>query len=75
MLIELFERHVLKRSPRKIVGEALLIDLSAIFIWRGIWGFMDLYFFPSHHEFSLAASILLGVTIMLFIRLKGTKST
>lgn len=68
MIITFIEKFLFRRPKKRDIGEALLIDLSAILIWRGVWGLTDLYFFPNHSEFSFVLSVVLGLTLMYFIR-------
>jgi hypothetical protein len=68
MIIDFVEKFILRRPKKRQIGEALLIDLSAIMIWRGVWGFMDLYLFPNHPEISFILSITVGITLMGLVR-------
>lgn len=45
---------------------ALIISVGLIALWRGIWGLMDIYFFPSNQPLSLFLSVFLGI-VMLFL--------
>ncbi len=68
MFIQYLEERILKRKKRSNIIETLLLDLSAVFVWRGTWGLMDKYLFPTHPDVSFIFSILLGVTLVLLIR-------
>lgn len=43
---------------------ALLIGFAVIAFWRGIWGLLDIYLFPSDYRLSLWASMILGLLIL-----------
>lgn len=44
----------------------IIIDFVAvIIIWRGVWGFMDLYFFPNSELISSIGSIILGFIFII----------
>ena len=45
---------------------AVLIGTSMIMLWRGIWGLIDTYLFPSNRPVSYALSVIIGFTILLF---------
>lgn len=52
-------------SARRIINfRSILIVIGIVMVWRGIWGFMDLYLFPNQKELSYIASILLGLIIL-----------
>ena len=44
---------------------AIVLDFAVIAFWRGMWGLMDLYFFPYDYELSLWLSVVLGLIIVL----------
>jgi hypothetical protein len=46
---------------------------GVVLVWRGIWGFTDLYLFPNHHQLSLVASLVLGLAILYFTDRKLTE--
>ena len=48
----------------KTVLSALLLAFAVIAFWRGVWGLLDLYLFPGHHELSLWISVAVGVVIL-----------
>ncbi|MBP7768789.1 hypothetical protein KA082_03085 [Candidatus Woesebacteria bacterium] len=68
MLIQLIEKYVLRRNRKRDFAEAILIDISAIFIWRGIWGLTDIYFFPIHPAYSFWLSLVVGVVLMMLAK-------
>ncbi len=43
---------------------SLLLGVLLISIWRGIWGLIDEYFFPSNYKLSLFIPLLLGILIL-----------
>ena len=44
---------------------ALLIGTALIMVWRGIWGLLDLYFFPGNQGLSFSLSVIIGILILL----------
>ena len=57
-----------RESHFKKVAFTLLIAFAVISFWRGAWGLMDLYFFPSNHLVSLLVSLFLGISILYFTK-------
>jgi len=55
----------IKKEIQKIVY-ALLIGIAIISFWRGVWGLLDLYLFPSNQVLSLFSSVILGLVILFF---------
>ncbi|MDD2871436.1 MAG: hypothetical protein PHS49_05590 [Candidatus Gracilibacteria bacterium] len=45
----------------------LILVISVIMIWRGVWNLIDHYFFPDDFIFSNVATIVLGIIIMFMI--------
>jgi len=43
----------------------ILIGFAVISFWRGIWGLMDVYLFPSNYSLSLIASVIIGLAILI----------
>lgn len=43
---------------------ALGIGVSVILFWRGIWGLMDLYLFPSNLAVSYAVLLVIGFVVL-----------
>lgn len=68
MLIDFLEQRFFKRSRRRTVWQSLAIDMSAILLWRGLWGLMDLYIFPGHQELSFLFSALAGLAMLFWLR-------
>ena len=52
-----------KRSLRDVFY-TIVIAFAIVSFWRGTWGLMDLYLFPSNHSMSFAISIFIGITIL-----------
>lgn len=44
----------------------LSLAAGVVLVWRGIWGFADIYLVPHHPQLSLVLSIVLGITILYF---------
>lgn len=45
---------------------AILIGTSMIMLWRGMWGLLDSYLFPTNKTVSYLLSVIIGFTILLF---------
>ena len=45
-------------------GNVLVIIFSIIMIWRGLWGLLDIYFFPGSPTFSHLACFLIGAIVL-----------
>jgi len=67
------ERFFSNRRKKTNVIQTLLIDLSAVFVWRGTWGLMDKYLFPTHPDLSFIVSILVGIFLIITIRQANAK--
>jgi len=52
-------------KPWKQISFAILIAFAVISFWRGIWGLLDEYLFPSSMELSLWISVLIGLVILI----------
>ena len=44
---------------------ALIAGFAIVAFWRGVWGLMDVLFFPNDHFLSVLASALLGIIILV----------
>ncbi|MBU2524779.1 hypothetical protein KKG71_06325 [Patescibacteria group bacterium] len=42
----------------------IIVVASVVLVWRGIWGLLDLYLFPSNPALSYLTSTLLGLIIL-----------
>lgn len=63
-MLEKFKK--LKRSKKIIIS--IIIAISVIGFWRGIWGFMDLYIFPNNRDLSLLVPLLVGIVVLYLTR-------
>ncbi len=45
-------------------ANALVIIFAIIMVWRGIWGLLDIYFFPGYPTFSHVTCLLIGAGIL-----------
>ena len=43
----------------------LIIAIGIVLIWRGVWGLLDIFLFPSIPVLSFSVSIALGVVLLL----------
>ncbi len=55
----------MKRKVKDIFY-TILIAFAIISFWRGAWGLMDLYLFPSNKILSLSISIGVGILILYY---------
>ena len=44
----------------------LILGVSLILVWRGIWELSDLYLFPDNHFLSAVSSMAIGIFILYF---------
>ncbi len=49
----------------KAVASALVLGIAIVAFWRGVWGLMDLYLFPSNPAASYGVSAFAAVIILL----------
>jgi len=42
----------------------IVIAFAVISFWRGVWGLMDLFFFPNNYQLSLWTSVIVGLVIL-----------
>lgn len=63
-----------KKDTDNSVLFIIALDLAAVMVWRGAWGFMDLYFFPQHPELSLLASLILGLSLFALLKMYARKN-
>ena len=45
-------------------GNAVVIVLAIVMLWRGAWGLLDTYFFPGNPIISYIVSMALGALIL-----------
>ena len=57
----------IKKRKSKIMF-AILIAFAVVLFWRGSWGLMDEYLFPSNYRLSLWTSLFLGLIILILTR-------
>ena len=43
----------------------ILIAFAVVSFWRGVWGLMDLYFFPHNMQLSVWLSVVLGLSVLI----------
>lgn len=55
----------LKKKKRwQQVIASLLIGVSIVSFWRGVWGLMDLYFFPLSEVMSYSFGLVVGLIVL-----------
>jgi hypothetical protein len=57
----------------KYHAKFLALAAGVVLVWRGIWGFADLYLLPGHHQLSLVTSLVIGIAILYFTDRKLTE--
>lgn len=63
--IKIKHLHLSKKFKQKYPNFYFLITgIGVIFVWRGVWGLLDLYFFPGNEVFSIFASVVIGLVIL-----------
>jgi Fuseless len=45
-------------------ANVLVIIFAIIMVWRGIWGLLDIYFFPGYPAFSHLTCLVIGAAIL-----------
>ena len=53
-----------KKRMFKRVFFTIVIAFAVVSFWRGVWGLMDLYFFPNNHLLSFSLSVIIGIVIL-----------
>lgn len=52
-------------KKRTSPAQVLLIGTAVVLFWRGVWGLLDLYLFPSDPAVSFIVSAVLGIGILV----------
>lgn len=55
------------KKPFEFYVKALVGIVGLVFIWRGVWGLLDLYFLPQSPGLSRALSILIGMVLVVVL--------
>jgi|ETNmetMinimDraft_2_1059921.scaffolds.fasta_scaffold259031_1 ABC-type siderophore export system fused ATPase/permease subunit len=45
----------------------MLVSFVSVNLWRGTWGLLDEYLFPSDYRLSIVISLFVGVLLLLFV--------
>ncbi|MFC1682361.1 hypothetical protein ACFL0X_01970 [Nanoarchaeota archaeon] len=53
-----------KEGNFKKIIYTIIVAFAIISFWRGVWGLMDLYLFPTNLALSFSISILIGIIIL-----------
>jgi len=59
----IFHQFIYLKKHHQVIF-ALLITLSIIFVWRGIWDLIHSYWFPKNLLFSDLSGILVGLVLL-----------
>jgi hypothetical protein len=54
-----------KRKPAPL--STILIAGAIIMFWRGVWGLLDVYLFPSNPTLSYSLSFLISLLLYIFV--------
>ena len=46
--------------------QLIMLAVGVVAVWRGVWGFLDLYLFPNDQILSFSISIIVGLAILYF---------
>jgi len=46
--------------------QLIILAVGVVAVWRGVWGFLDLYLFPDDLVLSYSISIIAGLAILYF---------
>ncbi|MDP3986941.1 MAG: hypothetical protein Q8P81_01815 [Nanoarchaeota archaeon] len=57
-----------QKKDLKTILLTIIAALAVVSFWRGVWGLMDLYFFPDSLTLSFALSIIIGISILYFTK-------
>ena len=60
-----FRRYRRFKKKHKLF-HILLVALAVVMLWRGIWGILDLYFFPNNSVASYLSSLIIAFAILYF---------
>lgn len=61
---------MVKKEEQKNLFLTIMLALAAVAFWRGAWGIMDIYLFPSNPIISFVVSLFLGLLILYVIKPK-----
>lgn len=56
------------QEKKKKFTYTILVAFAIVIFWRGIWGIMDLYFFPNMLPLSFILSIFFGFLILFSVK-------
>jgi len=66
MLLTMYERFKKLKSHHQLIW-SLVIATALVSVWRGIWGLMDVFIFPSNKLISVTISLVIGIIIFIVI--------
>jgi len=59
--------EIVKKANLTDVLIVIITSLAIVSFWRGIWGLMDIYLYPTNPTLSLIISVVIGLIILLMI--------
>lgn len=60
----LFFRRKSKFERKYPILHAIIIGSGVVFFWRGLWGLLDMYFFPDYPTISFILCIFVGFCLL-----------
>jgi len=63
-LIDNYIKKMRKWEKKHPVLNTLIVLIGVVFLWRGIWGSLDTYFFPDNPLLSFGISAVIGFAIL-----------
>jgi len=60
-------KYGLSLSPSRRFLKELVLALAVIFIWYGVWTFLDLYFFPNTLILKIVLPVLFGLFLLYLL--------
>jgi hypothetical protein len=62
-----------KMSDTRRLLVAISLFLALVFLWRGVWNLIDVYFLPEHPAWSTVASLAIGLSIPIILCFIGSR--
>ncbi len=59
----IFHHFIYLKKHHQVIFASLIV-LSVVFIWRGLWDFMNLFWFPQNQIFSNLSGIFVGFFLL-----------
>ncbi len=66
----MFFKKICRHFSKNKLIYSLLEAFVFVTIWRGTWGLLDKYLFPSSPQISYITSIVIGITLLVLFKNK-----